>query len=104
TPALPLAMTILPPPCVDTPALPGSTPPPVARPGIATPLLRVSSYVLMAGALLLLMLVGLLPGLLFACLGFLVTRWVAQQLAYMPLRLRRGPNAAPRLPRWAQVL
>ena len=76
------------------------------RPALATPLMRVSSYVLMAGALLLLMVEGLLPGLLFACLGFLVTRWVAQQLAYMPrrLRLRSVPNATPRLPRWAQVL
>ena len=100
-------MTLPPPPCVDTPALPGSSNLPLAaRPALATPLLRSISYGLMAGALLLLMLVGLLPGLLFACLGFLVTRWVAQQLAYLPrrLRLRSVPNATPRLPRWAQVL
>ncbi len=70
------------------------------RPGSAAPALRISSYVLMAGALLLLMLAGLLPGLLFACLGFLVTRWLAQLLA----RLQRTPRLAPRLPRWAQVL
>ena len=77
---------------------------PVARPGArpdnGTPALRISSYVLMAGALLLLMVAGLLPGLLFACLGFLVTRWLAQLLA----RLQRTPRLAPRLPRWAQVL
>ena len=99
-------MTLPPPPCVDTPAPPGSPLPPAARPALATPLLRISSYVLMASALLLLMVVGLLPGLLFACLGFLVTRWVAQQLAYVPrrLRLRSVPHATPRLPRWAQVL
>ena len=66
----------------------------------ASPALRTSSYVLMAGALLLLMLAGLLPGLLFACLGFLVTRWLAKLLA----RLHRPPRMAPRLPRWAQVL
>lgn len=70
------------------------------RPGTAAPALRISSYVLMAGALLLLMLAGLLPGLLFACLGFLATRWLAGLLA----GLQRNPRLAPRLPRWAQVL
>ena len=70
------------------------------RPGNATSVLRISSYVLMAGALLLLMLAGLLPGLLFACLGFLATRWLAELLA----RLQRTTRLAPRLPRWAQVL
>ena len=84
---------------------------PVARPGArpdnGTPALRISSYVLMAGALLLLMVAGLLPGLLFACLGFLVTRWLAQGLARLSrgLRLRSTtPGADLRLPRWAQVL
>ncbi len=83
-----------------------AAPCPAVRPGHAVPALRISSYVLMAGALLLMMLAGLLPGLLFACLGFLVTRWLAQWLARLPrwLRLRRAPRAAPRLPRWAQVL
>ena len=79
---------------------------PGARPGNGTPALRISSYVLMAGALLLLMVAGLLPGLLFACLGFLVTRWLAQGLARLSrgLRLRSTPGADLRLPRWAQVL
>ncbi len=80
---------------------------PGARPGNGTPALRISSYVLMAGALLLLMVAGLLPGLLFACLGFLVTRWLAQGLARLSrgLRLRSTtPRADLRLPRWAQVL
>ena len=95
------------PTCVDQPALPGN---PLVLgatyPAPASLLMRISSYVLMAGALLLLMVEGLLPGLLFACLGFLVTRWAAQVLARMPrwLRLRSAPHATPRLPRWAQVL
>ena len=80
---------------------------PGTRPGNGTPALRISSYVLMAGALLLLMVAGLLPGLLFACLGFLVTRWLAQGLAHLSrgLRLRSTtPRADLRLPRWAQVV
>lgn len=46
---------------------------------------QIASYLLMAAALLLVMERGLLPGLLCACLGFLVTRWLAPRLA----RLRR---------------
>lgn len=61
---------------------------------------RISSYVLMAAALLLLLWEGLLPGLLFACLGFSLTRWLACQLAHIP----RDRNAAAPLPRWTQVL
>ena len=38
---------------------------------------RIASYLLMAGALLLVMAYGLLSGLLCACLGFLLTRWLA---------------------------
>ncbi|MDD2713131.1 MAG: AI-2E family transporter [Simplicispira sp.] len=60
---------------------------------------RISSYVLMAGALLLFLWQGLLPGVLFACLGFALTRWLARQLARVP----REPVAAPRLPRWTQI-
>lgn len=58
----------------------------------------MTSHVLMAGSLLLFMWQGLLPGLLFACLGFLLTRWLAHQLA----RVQRRPNAAPPMPHWAQ--
>ena len=80
--------------------------PPARRGGPAAPALRISSYVLMAGALLLLLMAGLLPGLLFACLGFLVTRWLAQALARLPcwLQLRRAARAPVGLPRWSQVL
>ena len=77
-----------------------------ASPGSAAPALRTSSYVLMAAALLLLLMAGLLPGLLFACLGFLVTRWLAHALARLPrwLHLRRAPRTLAGLPRWSQVL
>ena len=61
---------------------------------------RISSYVLMACALLLVLWQGLLPGLLFACLGFSLTRWLARQLARLP----RDRYGAPALPRWTQVL
>ncbi|WP_169170410.1 MULTISPECIES: AI-2E family transporter [Bacteria] len=60
---------------------------------------RVASYALMAGALWLLLGHGLLPGLLFACLGFLVTRWLAWQFA----RLGRRKPLTPLLLRWAQI-
>ena len=43
----------------------------------------------MAGALLLVMWQGLLPGLLSVCLGFLLTRWLAPRLQW----LQRGPNS-----------
>ena len=43
----------------------------------------------MAGALLLVMWQGLLPGLLSVCLGFLLTRWLAPRLEW----LQRGPNS-----------
>ena len=51
--------------------------------------LVTASYLLIAGALLLIMWQGLLPGLLCVCIGFLGTRWFARLL-------RRGP--APLLP------
>ena len=54
----------------------------------------VASYMLMVGALLLIMWQGLLPGLLCVCLGFLSTRWLSPKLAV----LTRSPNGqAPRL-------
>ena len=61
---------------------------------------RISSYVLMATALLLLLWQGLLPGLLFACLGFALTRWLAQQLAQIP----RDSHSGGSLPRWTQIM
>lgn len=60
---------------------------------------RIASYVLTAGALLLVMLSHLLPGLLCVCLGFLGTRWLSAQLG----RLMRT-SAAPRLAATVVVL
>ena len=51
---------------------------------------KIASYLLMAAALLLVMIEGLLPGLLTACLGFLLTRWLAARLAGLG---RRGGYA-----------
>ncbi|WP_311221395.1 MULTISPECIES: AI-2E family transporter [unclassified Acidovorax] len=48
-----------------------------------------ASYLLMAAALLLVMWRGLLPGLLCVCLGFLLTRWLANRLG--ATRLQRRP-------------
>lgn len=59
----------------------------------------VASYLLMAGMLLLVMWQKLLPGLLCACLGFLLTRAIAALLARLD---RRPPGPTP--DRWAQVL
>ena len=56
--------------------LPPAGPPVSSR--IAT-----ASYVLMAGALLLVMWQGLLPGLLCVCLGFLLTRWLTPRFAWL---------------------
>lgn len=59
----------------------------------------LSSYVLMAAALLLVMVQGLLPGLLCACLGFMLTRRLSRLLARLD---HRAPAIIPR--RWAQVV
>lgn len=59
----------------------------------------ISSYVLTGAGLLLVMLQGLLPGLLCACLGFLLTRALSRLLNTLD---RRAPAVVPR--RWAQVL
>lgn len=67
-------------------------PHPAARPvprGVA-----VASYLLMAATLLLVMWRGLLPGLLCVCLGFLLTRWLAQRLADTRLPRRTAEAAA----------
>ena len=57
----------------------------------ANPLaLKVASYLLIAGTLLLIMLHGLLPGLLCVCIGFLATRWLARLL----MKVRRRPHSA----------
>lgn len=65
-----------------------------------TPLRNVviASYLLMAGALLLIMWQSLLPGLLCVCLGFMLTRALARLLGR--LQRRKIPGY---LPHWAQV-
>lgn len=55
---------------------PTNSTPPASR-------VTVASYLLMASALLLVMFYGLLAGLLTACLGFLLTRWLERHLAWM---------------------
>lgn len=62
---------------------------------------RTASYLLMGGALLLVMWQGLLPGLICACLGFLLTRWLAPRLAGA---LPRGWQASGRALRTGQVV
>ncbi|CAB5704735.1 Domain of uncharacterised function DUF20 [Delftia tsuruhatensis] len=59
----------------------------------------LASYILMAGALLLIMWQGLLPGMLCVCVGFLVTRSLAGLLARAQPKARRGS-----LPRWTQLV
>lgn len=78
---------------------------PVASAGldshVAMPI-RAASYVLMAAGLLLVMVVGVLPGLLAACLGFLLTRWINTLLVRL-VRLRwRHPPAS--VLRWMSSL
>ena len=58
----------------------------------------IASYLLMACTLLLVMWQKLLPGLLCACLGFLLTRGLASILSLID---RRPPGPTP--DRWAQV-
>ncbi|WP_313075966.1 permease [Melaminivora sp.] len=81
-----------------------ASPPPARRrrggPRLAAPSrgVKVASYLLMAAALLLIMLRGLLPGLLTVCLGFLLTRWLTAQLHWLPPRARSGaPSLAAAL-------
>jgi len=58
-----------------------------------------ASYLLMAGALLLILWQSLLPGLLCVCAGFLLTRALARALEYVYLRRRPGGAV-----HWAVVL
>ena len=59
----------------------------LAPPG-ATRNVVLASYVLMGGALLLVMWQSLLPGLLCVCLGFLATRWFARLISAGLARLK----------------
>lgn len=60
--------------------------------------LIASSYLLIAGALLLVMWQGLLPGLLCVCIGFLATRWIARLL---DASLRGSRRLSANDPAWA---
>jgi predicted PurR-regulated permease PerM len=55
----------------------------------------IASYLLIAGALLLVMWHGLLPGLLCVCIGFLATRRLARGLDAVVVRRRRAALQAP---------
>jgi len=66
-------------------------------PGPARALIA-SSYLLIAGALLLVMWQGLLPGLLCVCIGFLATRWIARLL---DASLRGSRRLSANDPAWA---
>ncbi len=77
------------------PASPPPNPPTEPRPHHAVRTFRgveITSYILMAAALLLVMVYGLLPGLLSVCLGFLLTRWLAFHLAWLRRRFPRKPG------------
>lgn len=71
----------------NTPALPTPAPAPAPAWHEPTRHIKLASYLLVAAALLLVMLRGLLPGLLTVCLGFLLTRWLAARLTpWLPRR------------------
>jgi predicted PurR-regulated permease PerM len=69
--------------------------------------LVTASYLLIAGALLLIMWQGLLPGLLCVCIGFLGTRWLARLLDAGLGRLlsRKQGQQPPDLPSsWSRIV
>lgn len=68
----------------------------LAPPGATRNVVR-ASYVLMGGALLLVMWQSLLPGLLCVCLGFLATRWFARLIGAGLARLRVPREGAARV-------
>lgn len=60
--------------------------------------IRIASYVLIGLGLLLVMQVGVLPGLLAACLGFLLARGLSTLLVKLVMKFQRHPKV--RLLRW----
>ena len=81
--------------------LPTIVPPaPVIRP-TASRGVMLASYLLMLGALLLVMWEHLLPGLICVCIGFLATRWFSRVLG---AGLQRIPPLSKRAEGWAHVL
>ncbi|MET0543826.1 MAG: permease [Variovorax sp.] len=70
-------------------------PPPASRNVV------VASYLLIAGALLLVLWRDLLPGLLFVCIGFLATRRLARSFENAWLRMR-PERAASRITAWVR--
>ena len=69
--------------------LPSILPPPPPPPSRSV---VITSYLLMTGALLLVMWQGLLPGLLCACVGFLLTRALANGITRLQ---RKTPGSLP---------
>ncbi|HMN21902.1 MAG TPA: AI-2E family transporter [Ottowia sp.] len=67
-------------------------PPPVPQPGLRAA--TITSHVLLALALLMVMWQGLLPGLLCVCVGFLSTRWFSPRLGVL---IRASDGQAPQL-------
>lgn len=63
----------------------------------------ITSYLLMAAVLLLVMWRGLLPGLLCVCLGFLLTRSLTGALASGIKRTRQAQPLSTRTLRWIQI-
>ncbi|WP_409050751.1 AI-2E family transporter [Variovorax guangxiensis] len=63
-----------------------------------------ASFILVCGMLLLVMWLGLLPGLLCVCMGFLGTRWLSRVMRRALGALRAWPRGADGLPRGASVL
>ena len=63
----------------------------------------LTSYLLMAAMLMLVMWRGLLPGLLCVCLGFLLTRTLGRWFALGLGHLQRQPTSAPNGLRLAQI-
>lgn len=75
-----------------------------ATTSVSTRVLVIASYLLIAGGLLLVMLQGLLPGLLCACVGFMATRWAARGFEAARRRLRKAPPAFAPVPPTASGL
>jgi len=69
--------------------------------------LVTASYLLIAGALLLIMWEGLLPGLLCVCIGFLGTRWLARLLEGGCKRMlppKSRPDLSDPPPSWTRIV
>ena len=89
------------------PTLPALVPPPEPPAMLPRPASRgvvLSSYLLMAAMLMLVMWRGLLPGLLCVCLGFLLTRTLGRWFALGLTRVQRRAAPSPIGLRVAQII